>query len=74
MNWRAKPLTTYRTVIELIAATTTRTGLTVQADRDPGHYPTGQKVTDAELAAIPLVRHSWHPDWNYSINPTPNPP
>lgn len=71
INWRGKPLTTYRTVVELIAATTTRTGLSVQADRDTGHYPTGQKVTDAELAAIPLTRHTWHPDWNYSINPNP---
>ncbi len=54
MNWRAKPLTTYRTVVELISATTTKTGLTVQADFDEGWYPIGVKVTDAELAAVPL--------------------
>ncbi len=71
MNWRGKPLTTYRTVVELIAATTTKTGLTVQADFDEGYYPTGVKVTDAELAAIPLKRHDFHPEWNYSILPTP---
>jgi hypothetical protein len=49
INWRGKPAATYRTVVELIAATTTRTGL---------------KVADAELAAVPLKPHEWHPDWN----------
>ncbi|MGH9089701.1 MAG: ISAzo13 family transposase, partial [Acidimicrobiales bacterium] len=63
MNWRGKPLTTYRTVVELIAATTTRTGLKVQSDLDAGYYPTGVKVTDAELRGIPIKRHDWHPDW-----------
>jgi hypothetical protein len=71
MNWRGKPLITYRVIIELIAATTTRTGLRVQADLDTGYYPLKQKVTDAELAAVPLTAHKWHPDWNYSINPAP---
>jgi len=69
MNWRGKPLTTYRTVVELIAATTTQTGLSVQADFDEGYYPTGVKVTDAELAAVPLRPHEFHPDWNYTILP-----
>lgn len=71
INWRGKPLTTYRVVVELIAATTTRTGLRVQADLDTGYYPLGQKVTDAELAALPIRHHDWHGDWNYSINPKP---
>lgn len=71
MNWKARPLTTYRTVVELIAATTTKTGLTVQADFDEGYYPTGVKLTDAELAAIPLKRHEFDPEWNSSILPTP---
>jgi len=71
INWRGKPLTTYRTVVELIAATTTRTGLRVQADLDTGYYPLKQKVTDAELAAIPLTGHDWHSEWNYSIAPAP---
>jgi len=71
MNWRGKPLTTYRTVVELIAGTTTRTGLTVQADFDEGYYPIGVKVTDAELAAVPLQRHDFHPEWNYTILPSP---
>jgi hypothetical protein len=69
INWRGKPLTTYRTIVELIAATTTSAGLRVDADLDTGHYPLGQKVTDAELAATPLRRHDWHGDWNYTINP-----
>lgn len=71
INWRGKPLTTYRTVVELIAATTTRTGLAVQADFDEGYYPTGVKVTDAELAAVPLQPHEFHPEWNYTILPAP---
>jgi hypothetical protein len=57
MNWRGKPLTTYRTVVELIAATTTRTGLKVEADLDTGYYPTGVKISDAELKAVPLRPH-----------------
>lgn len=71
MNWRGKPLTTYRTVIELIAATTTKTGLKIDADLDTGYYPTGIKIKDAELAAIPIQRHEWHGDWNYSLLPAP---
>ena len=69
MNWRGRPLTSYRTVVELIAATTTRTGLRVRADRDRGHYPTGIKITDRELATVPITRHDWHGDWNYTITP-----
>ena len=68
MNWRGKPLTTYRVIVELIAATT-KTGLRVQADLDTGYYPTGQKVTDKQLAALPIRRHDWHPDWNYTLHP-----
>lgn len=71
MNWRAKPLTTYRTVVELIAATTTKTGLTVQADFDEGYYPTGVKVSDAELAAVPMKPHEFRPEWNYAVLPAP---
>ena len=70
-NWRGKPLTTYRVIVELIAATTTRSGIRVQADLDTGYYPLGQKITNAELAAVPLQPHQWHPDWNYSIHPQP---
>lgn len=69
MNWRGRPLTTYRTVVELIAATTTATGLRVQADLDHGYYPTGQTITDRAFNALPITRHDFHPDWNYTINP-----
>ena len=71
MNWRGKPLTTYRVVVNLIAGTTTRTGLRVMADLDQGSYPTGVKVTNAQLAAVPLRPHDWHPDWNYTVLPAP---
>ena len=69
INWKGKPLTTYRTVVELIAATTTAAGLRVEADLDEGYYPTGVKITDAELAAVPLRPHQFQPAWNYSILP-----
>ena len=69
MNWRGRPLTSYRTVVELIAATTTRTGLRVRAARDRGYYPTGIKITDHELATVPITRHDVHGDWNYTIVP-----
>ena len=70
MNWRGRPLTTYRTIIELIGATTTETGLIIRAERDTEWYPTGVKITDAELDALPLTRHDWHGDWNYSLAAT----
>jgi hypothetical protein len=70
MNWRGRPLTDIRTVVELIAATTTTTGLTVQAAYDPAWYPTGVKITDAEMRQIPLEPHNWHGEWNYTITPT----
>jgi len=70
MNWRGKPLTTYRVIVELISATTTRKGLKVQAGLDQGHYPRGVKVTDAELAAVPLNAHDWHGEWNYTVAPS----
>ena len=67
MNWRGRPLTSLRTIIELISATTTKTGLTIMAADDPNWYPTGVKITDAQLAAVPLVPHEWHGDWNYTV-------
>jgi transposase len=67
INWRGRPLTDMRTIIELISATTTKTGLTVQASYDPHWYPTGVKISDAEFDAIPFCRHDWHGEWNYDI-------
>jgi transposase len=70
MNWRGRPLTSHQVMVELIAATTTTTGLKVRAQLDQGYYPTGIKVTDKQLAAVPLRRHDFHGDWNYTISPT----
>ena len=67
MNWRGRPLVSHEVVVDLIGATTTRTGLKVHAELDRGFYPTGVKVTDAELGAVPLTRHDWHGEWNYTI-------
>ena len=67
MNWRGRPLVTYRTVVRLIAGTTTKKGLKIQADRDEGYYPVGVKISNKELAAVPLARHEFHGEWNYTI-------
>jgi Rhodopirellula transposase DDE domain len=68
INWRGRPLTSLRTIIELISATTTQTGLSMQAAYDPNWYPKGVKITDTELAAVPLEPHDFHGEWNYTIN------
>lgn len=70
-NWRGRPLTSYRVIVELAAATTTETGLRVLAEWDQGHYPTGTKITDKQLTALPLTGHDWHPEWNYDLAPQP---
>ncbi len=64
INWRGKPLRSYRTIVQLIAATTTDAGLKVRAELDENKYPKGVKVSDAQLAAVNLSRHSFHGDWN----------
>jgi transposase len=69
MNWRGRPLVSHEVIVELIGATTTRTGLTVQAVRDTGSYPTKIKVSDEELAAVHLTPHAFHGEWNYTISP-----
>jgi len=67
MNWRGRPLVSHEVAVELIGATTTRTGLKVRAERDLGLYPTRIKVSDEDLAAVPLHKHAFHGDWNYTI-------
>ena len=74
MNWRGRPLTSHEVIVNSIAATTTGTGLTVRAELDPGSYPTGTEISDAQMAAVPLARHRFHGDWNYTIHPRPGPP
>ena len=70
-NWRGQPLISYEVIINLIAATTTSTGLEVYARLDHTEYPKIE-VTDAELAAVNITRHAFHGEWNYSINPSNN--
>jgi transposase len=67
MNWRGRPLTTYRTIVELISATTTDTGLRIEAERDIEWYAKGIKVSNADMKALPLTPHDWHGDWNYTL-------
>ena len=69
MNWRGRPLASHEVVLNTIAATTTTTGLKVQAVLDSGSYPTGIAVSREQLAALPITAHSVHGRWNYSITP-----
>jgi hypothetical protein len=69
MNWRGRPLTSYRVMVQLIANTTTKKGLKVKAELDEGYYPVGVKISKQELAAVPLTRHEFHGDWNYTVHP-----
>jgi hypothetical protein len=68
-NWRGRPLVSYQTIVQLIAATTTKTGLTVKAELDTNAYPAGVKITDAQMQQLNLQRHDFHGDWNYTIRP-----
>ena len=69
MNWRGRPLTSHQVIIDLIGATTTRTGLKVHAELDDTIYPTGIRVSDTQMAALPIERHEFHGDWNYTLKP-----
>lgn len=68
-NWRGKALVSHEAIINLIASTTTQTGLTVHAELDTNTYETGIKVSDDELARIDITRHDFHGEWNYTIAP-----
>ena len=68
MNWRGQALTDLRTIVELIAATTTETGLTVQAIADNGTYKTGIDYPETDFKPQHQP-HTWHGDWNYTITP-----
>ena len=69
LNWRGKPLRSFKTIVQLIAATTTAAGLTVRAELDERKYPKGVKISDAQLAKVQITRHAFHGDWNYTITP-----
>jgi DNA-binding phage protein len=69
MNWRGRPLVSHEVIVDLISATTTRSGLQVQAELDTGTYPTKVKVSEAEMAALHLTPHEFHGEWNYTLSP-----
>ena len=76
MNWRGQPLTSHEVIVNLIAATTTRTGLTVRAELDASTYEKGIKITDREMRQLEtqhLTRHDFHGDWNYCVRPATPP-
>jgi len=73
MNWRGRPLKTHQIIVDLISSTTTATGLTVHCTLDTGEYPTGITYTAADVDALPLQRHDFHGEWNYSLLPTDTP-
>ena len=68
-NWRGRPLTSYQVIVNLIGSTTTRHGLKVRAALDTGHYETGIKVSDEQLAGVNCTPHEFHGEWNYTICP-----
>jgi hypothetical protein len=70
MNWRGRPLTSHEAVVSLIASTTTTTGLRVRAKLDKSKYPTGKKVSDAEMRTVRLRKARFHGEWNYSVRPS----
>lgn len=69
MNWRGRPLNSHDVIVNSIKATTTETGLTVHAELDSGTYNTGVKFTDTDIDALPMHRHRFHGDWNYTLHP-----
>lgn len=71
-NWRGRPLISREVVVNLIANTTTHTGLKVNAALDEGQYPTGIKVSDQQFDSIEIERELFHGEWNYKIFPSPS--
>ncbi len=72
-TWRGKPLTSRAAVVELIASTTTTKGLTVQCELDNRLYEKGVQVSAEEMNGLNIERHEFHPEWNYTIRPRPQP-
>jgi hypothetical protein len=69
-NWRGKPLVSHEVIVNLIAATTTKSGLRVCSEVDRNSYPAGSKISDKEIAEVNLVRDEFHGEWNYTIFPS----
>jgi hypothetical protein len=72
MNWKATPLVSYRVIVDLIAATTTKAGLTVKCELDGAHYPKGVAVSKQQMDSINITRDAFHGEWNYTIRPQRN--
>ena len=68
-NWRGKPLISHQVILDLISSTTTRTGLRVHSNLDRNKYPTGIKISDAEIEKVNIQRNEFHGEWNYTILP-----
>jgi hypothetical protein len=71
-NWRGRPLTSHEVIVNLIANTTTKAGLQIQAALDTNQYPIGVKVSDNEMKSIKIEKHAFHGEWNYTITPSVN--
>ena len=69
MNWRGRPLISHEVIINLIAATHTKSGLKVQCELDVNKYPKGQKVSDQEMKKLRIAPHEFHGEWNYALSP-----
>ena len=69
-NWRETPLTSLQLIVDLIASTTTKTGLKVRAEKDEKQYPKGVKVSNKEMAALNIDKNDFHGEWNYTIKPS----
>ena len=73
LAWRGRPLTSHDVVVNTIGAVTTATGLSVTAVLDTGRYPTGLRYTNKDVDALPIIRHQFHGEWNYTIKPPDTP-
>ena len=73
MNWRGRPLVTHQVIVELIGATTTDTGLSVHCVLDTDQYPIGIRYDNAQVDALPITRHDFHGEWNYTFHATDTP-
>jgi hypothetical protein len=76
LNWRGRPLASHEVIVNLIAGTTTRTGLTVHAEPDEGSYPKGITVPDKQMRTLEQdhnTRHQFHGEWNYTLEPARSP-
>lgn len=69
MNWKGEPLISYETIVNMIGATTTKSGLKIKARLDRNKYETGIKISDSEMKDIRIQHHRLHPEWNYTIFP-----